>query len=172
MDDEGYIYVLSNEAFKSTLFKIGKTERTPQRRARELSTKTGVPADYVVEYTERVRDCHLAETIVHQKLARYRISGRKEFFRTDLKYVVKAVQEAADEVGRIVHDVQPLPGDVGRASTLGTADSETDVIPPKGKTKADSGRSLSQLLQLRFWTELLREIGQETSRFQHVRPPA
>src|SRR5581483_11866894 len=47
--DNGYVYVLSNATMPG-LLKIGKTTRSSDERARELSRSTSVPSRFVVEY--------------------------------------------------------------------------------------------------------------------------
>src|SRR5438445_2792996 len=97
----GYIYILFNPAFGADLYKVGKTIRSPVGRARELSSATGVPEPFKVLYDEHVTDCHRAEAIVHAKLHPSRTRSGKEFFAVDFKEILLAVQEAADEVGRV-----------------------------------------------------------------------
>jgi hypothetical protein len=49
MPDKGYIYILINPYFKG-LVKIGKTTRSSEERALELSKHSGIPAEFVVAY--------------------------------------------------------------------------------------------------------------------------
>ncbi len=48
MSGNGYVYVLMNSSMRG-LVKIGKTEREPEERAKELSASTGVPTPFMVE---------------------------------------------------------------------------------------------------------------------------
>ena len=45
---EGYTYILLNRAFQNDHYKIGMTTKTPEERARELSSATGIPRDFEV----------------------------------------------------------------------------------------------------------------------------
>jgi hypothetical protein len=40
---EGFIYILLNRAFQNDRYKIGMTTKTPEERARELSSATDTP---------------------------------------------------------------------------------------------------------------------------------
>ena len=93
---QGYIYILSNSAYREDIVKIGKTTRNPKERAQELHT-TGVPNDFVVEHTVLVRDCDKAERIIHEKLQRFRHS--QEFFKIPLAIAISEVEKVALEVG-------------------------------------------------------------------------
>lgn len=76
---KGYVYVLVDPAFPS-LVKVGKTTKDPERRARDLSTGSGVPAPYVVAWAALVTDCHEVERLIHQELAHARARRDREFF--------------------------------------------------------------------------------------------
>lgn len=89
----GYVYILTNPALPG-LLKIGKTTRTPQLRAAELSKPTGVPRPFEVAYALYVLDCHRVEKRAHQQLSEVRVRGR-EFFELPLDAAVAAV----DSVG-------------------------------------------------------------------------
>jgi len=82
----GFIYVMSNPSFGGNLYKIGKTTRTPEERAVELSSPTGVPKPYKVEYQQYVSDCHEAEIMIHGALHKYR--ERREFFEISLDRLI------------------------------------------------------------------------------------
>lgn len=92
-----YIYVLTNPTMND-IVKIGKTTRTPEDRARELSRGTGVPVDFQVAYEHSVQDCDLVEKMIHRKLAQYRVSNNREFFQLSLKDAIDAVRSVAAEV--------------------------------------------------------------------------
>jgi hypothetical protein len=97
---EGYIYILLNRAFQNDHYKIGMTTKTPEERARELSSATGIPRDFEVLYEQRVTDCKQAERLLHHRLSQYRSTG-KEFFQIPLKTAIKALEDVADEIGRV-----------------------------------------------------------------------
>jgi hypothetical protein len=87
----GKIYVLRNSALKGTIVKVGRTMRTSEERAKEISNATGVPLGYEVLYEDDVLDCVLAEQLVHKYLEEKRINPKREFFDVPLKEVVRIV---------------------------------------------------------------------------------
>ena len=76
----GYVYVLKNKAMPG-LIKIGQTTRTPEERARELSSETGVPSPFEVVYELECEQYEELEKKVHGKLNRYRPASNREFFK-------------------------------------------------------------------------------------------
>jgi T5orf172 domain len=93
----GHIYILLNPAIRDML-KIGMTTRMPEERARELSQGTSVPAPFVVAYSEEVPDCLAAETLIHARLAKYRVHHAREFFCLDLRIAIRELSEIAEEL--------------------------------------------------------------------------
>ncbi len=89
---KGFIYILVNPVMKG-IVKIGKTKRTSEERANELSRSTGIPIKFEICADFLVEDCDLMETIIHRKLNEFRINNRKEFFRLELKDAIKRVEE-------------------------------------------------------------------------------
>lgn len=90
----GYVYILDNPALSSELLKIGKTTKDVASRARGLST-TGLPEDFRVLHFVEVSDCHLAEAIVHKRLAKHRIRSNREFFQVPLTIAKSVLDEVA-----------------------------------------------------------------------------
>lgn len=74
-----YVYILYNK-YCPFVYKIGKTERTPQHRARELSGETGTPGKWEVGHQWVVDDCHAMEKLIHNHFKQFRISPRNEHF--------------------------------------------------------------------------------------------
>ena len=87
----GYIYIMVSPALSQNFLKIGKTTRTPERRAHELSIGTGVPMRFYVAFDILVSDCHLVEKIVHEKLINFRSSSNREFFELPLKEAIQMI---------------------------------------------------------------------------------
>ncbi len=87
---KGHIYALINPSLNG-LVKVGKTTRSPEERAKELSTSTGVPTPFIVGYSCLVSDCDKAESHMHTLLSAqgYRLSDNREFFQATLNQVVK-----------------------------------------------------------------------------------
>ena len=87
----GFVYVMLNPSYPD-LVKIGLTERTSEERARELRT-SGVPTPFIVIYDELVSDCDAVEAAIHRRLAGYRVSDDREFFRIPVKEAIRTLQE-------------------------------------------------------------------------------
>ncbi len=88
----GYVYALINPSLPD-LVKVGKTARSPEERAAELSAATGVPTPFIVGFSIHVSDCGGAERYAHQALASrgFRLSDNREFFRATLNDVVSVL---------------------------------------------------------------------------------
>lgn len=79
------------------LVKIGKTTKSAQERARELSSSTGVATPFHVAYELPVSDCDAAERLLHQRLASRRISSDREFFAIDLREAIERLRQLSEE---------------------------------------------------------------------------
>lgn len=93
----GVIYILINPAFKD-LLKIGKTTRTAEERAAEISNGTGVPSKFVVAYEDFVADCDLAERRIFKVFEQYRYGNNREFFALTLKEAIPVVMRTISQV--------------------------------------------------------------------------
>jgi hypothetical protein len=92
----GYVYILSNSAMPG-LLKIGFTTREDVReRVVELSSATGVPSPFEVEYYCLTRRVEEVEKETHKKFASARAKG-KEFFRVDLIEAVRVVDSLVEQ---------------------------------------------------------------------------
>ena len=89
----GKIYVLRNPMHTDALVKIGRTQKSSESRATQISSATGVPYKFEVLFEEDVVDCELAEKLIHKNLANFRVNSKREFFQLPLKLAVKAVFE-------------------------------------------------------------------------------
>lgn len=96
--NKGYIYVLQSASDKEDIFKIGLTGRSAEERSREVSRGTGVPTKYLVVQDWEVRDCILAEDLVHSKLDMYRINKRREFFQAPYKVIREVVEDIVEKI--------------------------------------------------------------------------
>lgn len=92
----GVLYILSNPHIPG-LLKIGQTTRDPFTRAKEISSATGVPADFEVIYDAIVSDVDAAEKALHDALASVRINKSREFFRVGIREAIGLLQQVADE---------------------------------------------------------------------------
>jgi hypothetical protein len=92
----GYVYILINPSLEG-LVKIGKTTRSSESRAKEISRGSGVPTAYNVVCEEFVSDCETVEKRLHQMFSPYRVNPNREFFRVVLKDAVRALHQVAAE---------------------------------------------------------------------------
>lgn len=100
MNNKGYIYCLSNPSFfhnGSPFYKIGKTERQPDRRADELYRSSGCPTSFNVEFAIPIDDIHNTEILIHSIFKADRLNPKREFFTTN----IKRIQEIFGNISRI-----------------------------------------------------------------------
>lgn len=91
----GYVYILTNEAMPG-LVKIGKTTRSVEQRAAEL-THTGIPFPFDIADQVYSPDCSELEGWVHGVLAESRINAQREFFLCDTAKASKILHQAHEE---------------------------------------------------------------------------
>lgn len=75
---QGHVYILVNSSLPN-LVKIGRTTKSPEARAQELSG-TGTPGRFVVAYSVMVDDCVAVEGEMHSSFVSKRHSSDREFF--------------------------------------------------------------------------------------------
>jgi len=97
----GHVYALLNSTMPG-LVKIGKTEREPDDRAKELSIGTGIPIPFVVAYAEWFKDHSAAEDYVHALLEQkgFRVAQNREFFCAPIKAAIQAIMQAKEREDR------------------------------------------------------------------------
>lgn len=82
MIESGYIYVLQNDAHNPYIVKIGLTRHSPDKRTKDIYWgATGVPLKFDIAAAFSVGNCVLAEKVIHQRLATFRVNPRREFFK-------------------------------------------------------------------------------------------
>lgn len=86
----GWIYLISNSAVPG-LVKVGFTTRRPEDRARELGG-TGLPSDYVVEWSIRVTSPAAAEKAAHEAIKKFHHS--KEWFSCSSSEAIERIESA------------------------------------------------------------------------------
>lgn len=99
--DSGTIYVMRSEAHSSQLFKIGLSRRDAEARATELNAATAVPLPLSVLVDWEVADCTRVEKMVHERLARYRVNRRREFFRAPISTIIKTIEDVIALAGQV-----------------------------------------------------------------------
>lgn len=84
----GFVYVMNND-YLDGVVKIGYTNRSPETRAKELSS-TGVPGKFVVQFFAIVKEAEKLEGEIHRELEKYNAS--KEFFEISVLEAVKSIK--------------------------------------------------------------------------------
>ncbi|MBF0345961.1 MAG: GIY-YIG nuclease family protein [Nitrospirae bacterium] len=84
----GYVYVVSNKKMPG-LLKVGRTDRLPTERAKELAT-TGVSGKYDVEYFAFFQNMERAEHRAHKALRKYH--DDKKFFKVDVNTAISVIE--------------------------------------------------------------------------------
>lgn len=92
MQIKGFVYVLVNCSIPD-LFKIGMTERSPEDRAKEVSSGTGVPTPYEVLASSPSQSPTEDERAVHAALSHLRVGDDREFFSGDANLIVATIEQ-------------------------------------------------------------------------------
>lgn len=93
----GRVYVLSNKAMPG-LLKIGYTMNTVEGRVKELSSATGVPTEFSIEYQVECRDAAGVEALVHEALQNSRHNNSREFFSISLTEAIEVIRAHTKEI--------------------------------------------------------------------------
>tara|TARA_R110001592_G_scaffold362208_1_gene675351 strand:+ start:1207 stop:1668 length:462 start_codon:yes stop_codon:yes gene_type:complete len=91
-DGDQWVYILSNPSHKNML-KIGYSKNDPELRAKQLSSSTGVPLPFKVEWAFQCFNGEQLEHEVHRELETYRVNDRREYFDIPLTEAIEAVKE-------------------------------------------------------------------------------
>jgi hypothetical protein len=86
-----YIYVIRSPGHAADLYKVGMTRREVSTRADELTNSTAAPLPFGVLASWAVMDASAAERAIHDALAPYRVSSRREFFRVSLPVIIRII---------------------------------------------------------------------------------
>ena len=84
-EGDQWVYVLSNPSLPKEYLKIGYTKLNPEERATQISSATGVPTPYKVEWAYKCFNGEIVERMTHEKLKAFRVNNRKEFFHISLE---------------------------------------------------------------------------------------
>lgn len=87
-----YLYIFSNPSM-SGVIKVGRTDKSPQRRVSELHT-TGVPTAFDIELSLEVEDGRKCEKAAHKALEQYRLAANREFFRIEPQAAIEKILSA------------------------------------------------------------------------------
>ena len=96
----GRVYVLSNKAMPN-LIKIGYTMNTVENRVSELSSATGVPHSYEIEFQVECRDPETIEKSAHKNLNKFRVNSNREFFEISPILAAKEILNLITEVFQV-----------------------------------------------------------------------
>ncbi|WP_323115295.1 GIY-YIG nuclease family protein [Klebsiella variicola] len=102
---EGWVYVLSNPCMPG-IYKVGMTTTSPEVRARELSSATGVPAPFKIEAAFYTHSPLESEKEVHEALSEWRVNDSREFFELSLGEIIHACSQSCEaQVGESVESI-------------------------------------------------------------------
>ena len=115
MNNQGYIYILTNPSFREDWVKIGKSSRPVDVRSKELDN-TAVPLPFEIYATLCTSKFNEVEKLVHKTIDRLtdlRIRQNREFFNVQpqvaldiLKDIATIIDDAViDEVYRRTHAI-------------------------------------------------------------------
>lgn len=86
-----YVYVLVNKSVPN-MVKIGMTTNTPDERARQISSATGVATPWIPVYSYKCYRSDLLEAEVHYHFREHRVNKHREMFDID-SYTARIVIE-------------------------------------------------------------------------------
>ena len=84
-EGDQWVYVLSNPSLPKEYLKIGYTKLKPEERAIQISSATGVPTPYKVEWAYKCFNGEMEERLTHEKLKSFRVNNRKKIFHISLE---------------------------------------------------------------------------------------
>jgi hypothetical protein len=87
-----HIYVMRSPSHAGDVYKIGFTTRDVASRQHELTRSTSTPLPFEILATWPVEDATTLELEIHKRLAPYRLSQRREFFRLPLPQIIKVIE--------------------------------------------------------------------------------
>lgn len=91
-EGDSWVYVLTNRTMPN-LVKIGYTDKTPDKRAEQVSRGTGVPVKFNVEFAFKCFNAHALEIELHRYLKNYRVNNDREFFQISVNEAKEAILE-------------------------------------------------------------------------------
>ena len=116
MNNQGYVYILTNPSFREDWVKIGKSSRPVDVRSKELDN-TAVPLPFEIFATLRTSKYEKVEKLIHKTIDRLtdlRIRQNREFFNVQpqvaldiLKDIATTIDDAVvDEINLKKHTIQ------------------------------------------------------------------
>lgn len=148
MADAGFVYVLINPSMPG-LVKIGKTERAPEDRIKELSAATGVPTPFILVYHSHFESCSAAEIYIHTVLEErgYKVASNREFFSAPVQEAIQVVIEAQSAPMQMTEIVVPVSSfDDDDLDPLPSVDAGDDFLESLSVKKNDPNQGLIESL--------------------------
>lgn len=94
----GYIYLLKNPHI--SFVKVGFTTKTPEERALDISSATGVPGQWKVVHYWKVEHAHKAEQRLFKgPLRLFRLDSKQEFFKLDIAEAILKISDFLENAG-------------------------------------------------------------------------
>ena len=106
-EQKGYVYILTNPAFKEDWVKIGKSSRPVNVRSKELDN-TAVPLPFEIYATMQTSKYHEVEKLVHKTIDRLtdlRIRQNREFFNVPPQVALDIFRDIASTIDDAVIEV-------------------------------------------------------------------
>lgn len=94
-EDKGFVYILTNDAFKDDWIKIGMTSKEVDLRSKQLDN-TAVPLPFKVYATCKTEKFKELEKFIHRNLEDSRIRANREFFNVSPDKVLKIFRDFKD----------------------------------------------------------------------------
>src|SRR5574344_2240886 len=97
MDNQGYVYILTNQSFREDWVKIGKSSRPVDIRSKELDN-TAVPLPFEIYATLKTTKYSEVEKLVHKTIDRLtdlRIRQNREFFNVEPEVALSILKDIA-----------------------------------------------------------------------------
>lgn len=90
---DGFVYIVSNRAFKKDTLKIGMTNREDYRKRIGELFNTSVPYPFDVEYLFTNPNAEQLEKDLHRFFSNKRMNSRREFFKIDKITLKKELED-------------------------------------------------------------------------------
>ena len=114
MKEKGYVYILTNPAFREDWVKIGKSSRPVDVRSKELDN-TAVPLPFEIFATLKTKKYNEVEKLVHKTIDRLtdlRIRQNREFFNVAPEMALEIFRDIASTIDdaevTLYEDNQPI----------------------------------------------------------------
>jgi len=97
-----YVYILVNKSVPG-MCKIGMTTLTPDERAHQISSATGVPTPWVPVYSFKCYRSDLLEEEIHEYFAAQRVNDKREMFEIDSYTAQKVIEVLGQKYSSTLH---------------------------------------------------------------------